>query len=235
MAVPNPEEVMSERAIKELAALIDHTNLRANATAADIERLCGEALEYGFGAVCVNQAQVRLASRLLAQSHVRVATTVAFPLGQTSITAKVFETRDALEAGADEIDYVVNLTQVRDGAWGYVEQEMAAIVRTCREFKAAAKVIFENCYLTRNEKIALIEIANSIRPDFIKTSTGFGSGGATFEDVKLMRGLAVPEVRVKAAGGIRDAESFLGFVRLGAERIGCSAGIAIMEELRGNR
>ena len=223
---------MGDCATKELAALIDHTNLHADATAADIERLCEEAREWGFGAVCVNQAQVRLAAHLLSGSHVRVATTVAFPLGQTSITAKVFETRDALEAGADEIDYVVNLTQVRDGAWGYVEQEMAAIVRTCREFKATTKVIFENCYLTRNEKIALIEIANSVRPDFIKTSTGFGTGGATFEDVKLMRELAVPEVRVKAAGGIRNADSFLEFVRLGAERIGCSAGIPIMEELK---
>ena len=217
---------------EELARLIDHTNLHADATASDIERLCEEATEWGFGAVCVNQTQVRLASRLLAGSSVRVATTVAFPLGQTSITAKVFETRDALEAGADEIDYVVNLTQVRDGSWGYVEQEMAAIVRTCREFKAATKAIFENCYLTKNEKIALIEIANSVRPDFIKTSTGFGTGGATFEDVRLMRELAVPEVGVKAAGGIRDAGSFLTFVELGAERIGCSAGIPIMTELR---
>ena len=223
---------MGKRSIEELAALIDHTNLHADATAADIERLCEEATEYGFGAVCVNQAQVKLASTLLAGSPVRVATTVAFPLGQTSIAAKVFETRDALEAGANEIDYVVNLTQVRDGAWAYVETEMAAIVRTCREFKAAAKVIFENCYLTRNEKIALIEIANSIRPDFIKTSTGFGSGGATFEDVRLMRELAVPEVRVKAAGGIRDAATFLAYVELGAQRIGCSASIPIMAELR---
>lgn len=223
---------MIERTIEELATLIDHTNLRADATAADIERLCEEASEYGFGAVCVNQTQVRLASRLLAGTPIRVAATVAFPLGQTSITAKVFECRDALEAGANEIDYVVNLTQVRDGAWGYIEQEMAAIVRTCREFKALTKVIFENCYLTRNEKIALIEIANSVRPDFIKTSSGFGTGGATFEDVRLMRERAVPEVRVKAAGGIRDADTFLGFVNLGAERIGCSAGIPIIEELR---
>ena len=223
---------MNGYTIEGLAALIDHTNLHADATAADIERLCEEACEWGFVSVCVNQAQVKLASTLLAGCEVHVCTTVAFPLGQTSIAAKVFETRDALEAGANEIDYVVNLTQVRDGSWGYVEDEMRAIVKACREAGATSKVIFENCYLTRGEKIGLIEVANAVRPNFIKTSTGFGTGGATFEDVRLMRELAVSEVRIKAAGGIRDADTFLKFVELGAERIGCSAGIPIMNELR---
>lgn len=223
---------MRDHTIEELAALIDHTNLRADATEADIAQLCDEARTWGFGAVCVNEAQVKLAVSRLAGTGVRVASTVAFPFGQTSGTVKVGETRDALEAGANEIDYVINVTQAREGNWGYIETEMAGIVRVCREFKATAKVIFENCYLTRDQKVALIEIANRVRPDFIKTSTGFGQGGATFEDVKLMRGLAVPEVQVKAAGGIRDAKAFLEFVRLGATRIGCSASIPIIEELR---
>lgn len=223
---------METYSLKDLAALIDHTNLRPDATEADIARLCDEARIWGFGAVCVNEAQVKVASARLAGSGVRVASTIAFPFGQTSGPVKVCETRDALEAGADEIDYVVNISKMREGNWAYVETEMAGIVRVCRELKATSKVIFENCYLTRDEKVELIEIANRVRPDFIKTSTGFGTGGATFEDVKLMCELSAPEVQVKAAGGIRDATAFLEFVHLGATRIGCSAGIAIMEELR---
>lgn len=223
---------MGNRSIEELAALIDHTNLRPDATEADIARLCDEAQTWCFGAVCVNQAQVKLASKLLAGTDVRVASTISFPFGQTAGPVKVCEARDALEAGADEIDYVINITQAREGNWAYIESEMASMMRICREFNATCKVIFENCYLTHDQKVGLIEVANYICPDFIKTSTGFGPGGATFEDVRLMRELAAPEVQVKAAGGIRDAAAFLEFVRLGATRIGCSASIAIMEELR---
>ena len=162
---------------------------------------------------------------------------IGFPLGQQSVATKEFETRDALANGADEIDYVVNLTEVKAGNWDYVEDEMRRIVEACREAGASrsepvpSKVIFENCLLTDDEKVALCEVANRVGPTFVKTSTGFSTGGATVADVRLMRAHVAPEIQVKAAGGIRTADQFLDMVRAGATRIGCSAGVAIIEEL----
>ena len=216
----------------ELSRLIDHTNLKANATQADMARLCDEATRHGFASVAVNQSQVRRCAKLLTGAEVAVDAAISFPLGQTTILSKVADARDALDNGAAEIDYVVNLTEVRDGNWDYVKEEMAAIVAICREADAVSKVIFENCYLTHDEKLALCKIASDVRPDFVKTSTGFGPGGATFDDVRLMRENVPPEVGVKAAGGIRTADDFLEYVRLGAGRIGCSAGIPIIDEIR---
>ena len=222
---------MARYTLNDLARLVDHTNLRPDATRADIERLCNEARSHHFRMVAVNSVQSRLCAELLEGTDVHVGAAISFPLGQTTIAAKVFETRDALSNGADEIDYVVNLTEVKAGDWDYVREEMSQVVAACREVGAISKVIFENCLLTQGEKLRLCEIASEVLPDFVKTSTGFSSGGATVEDVRLMRGHVDPRVKVKAAGGIRTADSFLDMVRAGAERIGCSAGVAIVEEL----
>ena len=223
---------MKRYTLDDLARLVDHTNLHADATRADMEKLCDEARRYHFRMVAINSVQSRLCSELLAGTDVHVGAAIGFPLGQTSIATKVFETRDAIENGANEIDYVVNLTEVKAGNWDYVRDEMDGIVSVCNETAVPSKVIFENCLLTRDEKIRLCEIASEVLPTFVKTSTGFSTGGATVEDVRLMREHVDARVKVKAAGGIRTADDFLAMVAAGAERIGCSAGVPIMEELR---
>ena len=153
-----------------------------------------------------------------------------FPLGQTTIASKVFDTKDAIANGANEIDYVVNQTEVKASNWDYIKDEMSQIVAACHEKDVTCKVIFENCYLNDEEKIKLCEIAKAVKPDFIKTSTGFGTGGATFDDVKLMKEHVGDAVKVKAAGGIRDAKTFMKMIECGAQRIGTSAGISIIKE-----
>ncbi len=224
--------------LDDLARLVDHTNLHADATVADMEKLCDEAKRYHFKMVAINSVQSARCSKFLAGTDIHTGAAIGFPLGQQSIAVKVFETRDAIENGATEIDYVVNLTEVKAGNWGYIEDEMRQIVEVCRaasegrDEEIPSKVIFENCLLTDDEKIKLCEVANKVKPTFVKTSTGFSTGGATVEDVKLMREHVVPEIQVKAAGGIRTADTFLDMVRAGATRIGCSAGIPIIEELR---
>ena len=223
---------MKRYTLDDLARLVDHTNLHADATRADMEKLCDEARRYHFRMVAINSVQSRLCAELLAGTDVHVGAAIGFPLGQTSIATKVFETRDAIENGANEIDYVVNLTEVKAGNWDYVRDEMDGIVSVCNETAVPSKVIFENCLLTQDEKIALCEIASEVLPTFVKTSTGFSTGGATVEDVRLMREHVDARVKVKAAGGIRTADDFLAMVAAGAERIGCSAGVPIMDELR---
>lgn len=223
---------MKTYTLDDLCQLVDHTNLHPDATRADMQKLCDEAVRYHFRMVAINSTQSALCSRLLAGTDVHTGAAISFPLGQTSIAAKVFETRDALAAGANEIDYVVNLTEVKAANWEYVADEMSQIVAVCREAGVPSKVIFENCLLTNDEKVKLCEIASEVLPTFIKTSTGFSTGGATVDDVRLMREHVDARVKVKAAGGIRTADAFLDMVRAGAERIGCSAGIPIIEELR---
>ena len=222
---------MSHWTLDDFAQLIDHTNLHADATSEDMRKLCDEARQHHFRMVAINQVQSQLCAELLAGTDVHVGAAIAFPLGQTSIAAKLFETRDALANGATEIDYVVNLTEVKRHNWEYVAEEMRQIVAVCNEAGVPSKVIFENCYLSDDEKVRLCEIAREVRPTFVKTSTGFGTGGATVEDVALMCANVRGEVLVKAAGGIRDADTFLAMVRAGARRIGTSAGVAIIEEL----
>ncbi|MDO5120098.1 MAG: deoxyribose-phosphate aldolase [Coriobacteriales bacterium] len=222
---------MSTWTLDELARLIDHTNLHADATEEDMQILCDEAKRHHFKMVAINQVQSRFCSQQLAGTDIDTGAAIAFPLGQTSIEAKVFETRDALANGANEIDYVVNVTKVKQHDWDYVEDEMTRIVAVCNEAGVPSKVIFENCYLTDNEKVCLCEIARKVRPTFIKTSTGFGTGGATVADVKLMVEHAGNDVLVKAAGGIRDADTFLAMVKTGARRIGTSSGVVIINEL----
>lgn len=221
-----------------LSRLVDHTNLHADATEADMKKLCDEAREYHFKMVAINSGQSARCAKYLAGTDIHVGAAIGFPLGQTSIASKVFETQDAIANGATEIDYVVNLTEVKAANWDYVTDEMTQIVNVCRkasegrEEPIPSKAIFENCLLTDDEKIKLAQIASEVKPTFIKTSTGFSTGGATVEDVRLMKANCGPDVQVKAAGGIRNADAFLDMVRAGATRIGCSAGIPIINELR---
>ena len=215
---------------KDLAQMVDHTQLRAYAVKEDFEKLCKEAADYGFKMVAINSYPVELCSKLLKGTGVHVGAAIGFPLGQTTIENKVHETKQAIENGADEIDYVINIGKLKEKDYDYIEKEMTEIVKVCRENNILSKVIFENCYLTDEEKIKVSEIAVKVKPDFIKTSTGFGTGGATLEDVKLMKSVVKDEVKVKAAGGIRELDTFLAMVEAGAERIGTSAGIEIMNE-----
>lgn len=217
---------------KTLAGMFDHTNLKAFADRGAMEKLCREAKTYGFAMVAINSVQAGLCRELLAGTPVHVGAAISFPLGQTTIETKVFETKDALKNGADEIDYVVNLTEVKNGNWDYVRKEMESIVSACRDADAISKVIFENCYLEKEEIRHLAQIALQVRPDFIKTSTGFGTGGALVEDVKLMKETVGDAVKVKAAGGIRTWQSCREMIEAGAERIGTSAGIQILEQFR---
>lgn len=223
---------MTKYSIDQLSRFIDHTNLKPDATDLDIIQLCNEAKEYHFKMVAINQVQSELCSNELKNTDINVGAAIAFPLGQTSIEAKKFETKNAIDNGATEIDYVINITEVKRKNWEYLEKEMKEIVSICTKENVVSKVIFENCYLTDEEKIQLCKIAKKVQPDFIKTSTGFGTSGATIEDVKLMKENVGEDVKVKAAGGIRDVETFINMIKNGAERIGTSSGIKIIEDLK---
>ena len=216
--------------VEQLANMIDHTNLKAFADDAAFEKLCDEAKKYNFKMVAINPAQTVRCKKTLEGSPVHVGAAIGFPLGQTTLECKIFETKDAIEKGADEIDYVINVAELKNKNYDYIKKEMEEIVKICREAGKTSKVIFENCYLTDDEKRKVAEIAKEVKPDFIKTSTGFGTGGATVEDVKLMKSVVGDEVKVKAAGGIRDLKTALAMIEAGAERLGTSAGVAIVEE-----
>ena len=195
-----------------------------------MKKLCDEARAYNFAMVAVNSVQVKLCKKFLKDTDVHVGAAIGFPLGQTTIASKVFETVDAIQNGADEIDYVINITELKDGNYDYIREEMRQIVAECRKANVISKVIFENCYLTQEEKEILCKIALEVKPDSIKTSTGFGTGGATLDDVKLMKSIVGDAVKVKAAGGVRDLETCMAMVEAGAERIGTSAAVKITEE-----
>ncbi len=217
---------------KELAGMFDHTNLKAFATDKDFEILCAEAAENHFAMVAINSAPVALCKKLLAGSGVHVGAAISFPLGQTTIETKLFETENAMENGADEIDYVLNVGQLKQGNLAYIQDEMERMVAVCRKHGVLSKVIFENCYLTKEEIKAAALIAKEVGPDFIKTSTGFGTGGATVEDVRLMKETVGEKVKVKAAGGIRDLDACLAMIEAGAQRIGTSSSLKILAEYR---
>lgn len=216
--------------VQELAAYFDHTLLKAYASREDFEKLCTEAREHQFCMVAINPAQVVLCKHLLKGTPVHVGAAIGFPLGQTTVHTKVFETEDAIRNGADEIDYVVNLSELKNGNWAFVEREMDEIVSACRAAGAVSKVIFENCYLEKQEIDKLCRIALTIRPDFIKTSTGFGTGGALLDDVIRMKQNVGDDIKVKAAGGIRTLHTALAMISAGAERLGSSASVQIMQE-----
>lgn len=215
---------------EQLAGMIDHTFLKAYAVQADFDRLCREAAQYHFAMVAINSSPVACCKKLLAGTGVHVGAAISFPLGQTVLETKLFETKKAIEDGADEIDYVLNIGELKMGNTAYIEEEMQRITDLCKSRDVLIKVIFENCYLTRDEICRAAEIARKVKPDFIKTSTGFGTGGATKEDVALMKSVVGEYVTVKAAGGIRDWETCSAMIDAGAERIGTSSGIEILEQ-----
>ena len=218
--------------IDDFARLIDHTNLHADATKEDMKKLCDEAKKYHFKMVAINEVQSEFCAQQLKGTDIDTGAAISFPLGQTTVACKLAETKDALQNGANEIDYVVNLTQVRAHNWSYIEDEMTQMVKLCRDHDVPCKVIFETCYLSKAEIKQLALIAQKVKPDFVKTSTGFGTAGAKVEDVKLMKENVGPDVKVKAAGGIRNTDDFLAMIAAGAERIGTSSGVKIIETLK---
>ena len=217
---------------RSLCKLFDHTFLKAYATKDDFISLCSEAKENGFMMVAVNSYPVRLCRELLKGTDVHVGAAISFPLGQTTVEMKCQETEKAIEEGADEIDYVINSGKAREHDYDYIRKEMEAIVSVCRAHDVLVKVIFENCYLNKEEIRQIALIAREVRPDFIKTSTGFGTSGATVEDVKLMKETVGDEVRVKAAGGIRDWPTCRAMIEAGAERIGTSSSLEILKQFK---
>lgn len=223
---------MAKYTLNQLARMIDHTNLKADALTTDIETLCNEAKLYHFASACFNQVKASAAGSCLEGTDIKGCAVISFPLGQTSIESKVFETENALQNGATEIDYVINISEAREGNWDYITREMKEIVSVCNKHNVISKVIFENCYLTKDQKIKLCEIASIVKPSFIKTSTGTTSSGATKADVVMMSKLTPDDVEVKASGGVRSADTFLEMLRSGATRVGASAGITIIEELK---
>ncbi len=224
-----------------LAKYFDQTLLKPYASEHDFEVFCAQSAKYHFKMVAINSAPVMMCKKFLADSDVLVGAAIGFPLGQTTLENKLHETEQAIAEGADEIDYVINIGALKSGDVAYIEEEMRAIVALCRKHGKTVKVIFENCYLTEDEKRALCEIALKVRPDFIKTSTGFGTPapgvavGATVEDVRLMKSIVGDAVKVKAAGGVRTLADALAMIEAGAERIGTSAGVSIIEELKKQR
>ena len=208
----------------------DHTDLKPEATKDDIRTLCEEAKKYNFASVCVNGIYTAFAKECLSGSDVKTCVVVGFPLGAMSTDVKAYETKKAVEDGADEIDYVINIGELKNGNYSYIKKEMESIVKVCRDGNVLCKVIFENCYLTKEEIKKCAEIAKEVKPDFIKTSTGFGTGGATIEDVKLMKDTVGSDVEVKAAGGIHSYAEVKEMIEAGVTRIGASATVQIVEE-----
>jgi deoxyribose-phosphate aldolase len=215
--------------------MIDHTLLKPDATRTDIETLCREAADYRFASVCVNPTWVAACVRLLAGSSVTTCTVIGFPLGATTSDTKHFETRRAIFDGAREIDMVINIGALKSGDVRLVERDIEADTGPCREAGAISKVIIETALLTDDEKVTACTLAKAAGADFVKTSTGFASGGATAADVALMRRVVGSEMGVKASGGVRDFDGLKAMVAAGATRIGASAGVRIVQESRGQQ
>ncbi len=210
----------------QLNQYIDHTLLKANATVEDIKNLCTQAKKYNFYAVCVSSYYVALADSELMHTDVKVASVVGFPLGSMTTRVKVFEAKQCIDQGADEIDMVLNIGLLKSGYHKIVEDEIRSIKKVIGD--KVLKVIFENCYLTDEEKKIACKLSLNAGADYIKTSTGFGTGGATLEDVQLMKNEVGDQLKIKASGGIRDIETARKYIDLGVSRIGTSSGIAIV-------
>ena len=215
---------------EDILARVDHTALKATATWKEICTLCEEALEYHTASVCIPPSYVARAHA--AFPGLNICTVIGFPLGYNTLECKVFETQQAVREGASEVDMVVNLGDVKNGDFDAVEKEIAALKQAAGH--ALLKVIIETCYLTEEEKIRLCECVTAAKADYIKTSTGFGTAGATLEDIALFRAHIGPEVKVKAAGGIRTREDLEAFCNAGCDRLGCSASVSIMKEYYSN-
>ena len=218
--------------IKELAQMIDHTNLKAYATKDDFRKLCDEAILYGFKSVAVNTYPVAMCAEMLKGTEVLTGAAIAFPLGQMTISSKVAEAENAVKDGCQEFDYVMNVGKAKEHDYFYIEEEMWKMTSVAVRAGVCCKVIFETCYLTEEEIIAVSRIASRVKPDFVKTSTGFGTAGATVDHVRLMKKNAGKDVQVKAAGGIRSWEQAKAMIEAGASRLGTSSGIKIVEEFR---
>jgi deoxyribose-phosphate aldolase len=211
-----------------IASMIDHTLLKPEATLEQVRKLCQEAIEYKFASVCVNSGFIPEVAKMLRGSGVKACSVVGFPLGAMSPRAKAEETRDVIENGASEVDTVINVGAVKSGNWDLVKQDIEAVVNAAKG-KAIVKVIIEACLLTDEEKVKVCTIAKLAGADFVKTSTGFSTGGATAADVRLMRQTVGPTMGVKASGGIRTYEDAVNMINAGASRIGASASISIVE------
>ena len=214
---------------KDIYKMIDHTLLKQDATSEEIKKLCKEALEYNFASVCVNPTNVELAAKILNGSLVKVCTVIGFPLGTNTTKIKVLEAKDAVENGATEVDMVINIGRLKDKDYDYVKKDIEAVVNEVKG-KALIKVIIETCLLADEEKVIACKLASEAKADFVKTSTGFSTGGATPFDVKLMRETVGENMGVKASGGVRTSEYAKELIKNGANRIGASASIKICTE-----
>ena len=214
----------------EIARYIDHTALKATATETDIVQLCREAAEYDFYAVCVNSCWTSLCKKQLKNTYIKIAVTIGFPLGAMSTASKIAEARSAVENGADEIDMVMNIGKFKSGDHAFVEQEIREIKKSIG--RKILKVIIETCYLDMEEKEIATDIACKAGADFVKTSTGFGSGGATLEDVILLKAIASGRAKIKASGGIKDHDTAAAYIKDGADRIGTSSGVEIVKNTK---
>ncbi|MFJ1366480.1 deoxyribose-phosphate aldolase [Capnocytophaga canimorsus] len=210
----------------ELSKYIDHTLLKATATVSEIETLCKEAITHNFFSVCVNSGYVSYAKDFLKETDIKVCSVVGFPLGAMSTRSKVYETEQALADGADEVDMVINVGWLLSGKIDEVKQEISLIKKACGD--KVLKVILETCYLTDDQKRLACELSVQAGADFVKTSTGFGSGGATLADVQLMKDSVKGKAKIKASGGVRDFQTAMEYINLGVQRIGTSNGIAIV-------
>lgn len=212
---------------QNFASMIDHTLLKQDATQDQILKICKEAKEYVFASVCVNPTWVQYCAELLKGTEVKVCTVIGFPLGASTSATKAFETKDAIENGATEIDMVINIGALKDGKFDFVRQDISAVVNAAKD-QAIVKVIIETCLLTDEEKVKACELSVEAGADFVKTSTGFSTGGALVEDIALMRKTVGPELGVKASGGVRSLEDMKKMIAAGATRIGASSGVAIV-------
>jgi deoxyribose-phosphate aldolase len=221
---------VNQREIEEIASLIDHTLLKPEASRDEIRKLCQEAAHFGFASVCINPWYVPLAAEMLRGANVKVCTVVGFPLGATLPQVKIYEAEEAIRLGAQEIDMVINIGALKSGQDDVVESDIRGVVDASHRGGAICKVILETALLTREEKIRASAAAKRAGADFVKTSTGFSTAGATTEDVALMRAVVGPGIGIKAAGGVRSFEDLKKMVRAGATRIGASASVKIVEE-----
>ena len=217
-----------------LAQMIDHTLLKPDASDEQLRILCDQCKEYHFKMAAINSGVTRKVAEFLKGSEVHVGAAISFPFGTNTIEAKVFETKDAILNGANEIDYVLNLAKLKAHDLVYIENEMRQIKEVTQPNKIILKVIFENCYLAKEDIVNACKVALQVKPDFIKTSTGYGTYGARKEDVKLMKEMVGNQIQIKAAGGIRNLTEGSDFINLGARRIGTSHGVEIIKELREN-
>ena len=211
-----------------IASMIDHTILKPEATKEEVEKLCSEAIENKFKAVCVNPFYVGLCKELLKDSNVKIATVIGFPLGANTTEVKVFETKNAIKDGADEIDMVINIAALKNKDYKIVGNDIEEVVKAANS-KAKIKVIIETALLTKEEKIKACELSMQAKADFVKTSTGFSSGGARVEDIELMKSVVGDSMEIKASGGIRDIETAKAMIEKGATRLGTSSGVKLVK------